>query len=70
MFTDDGALLKSRIVHGVLRVLGRLGIDPRRQLAVTTYCIHAFFDHYLKDAGGSPFSLASPGYPEIQLEVR
>ena len=66
-FSDDGALLKSSVLHGVLRVLGKLGIDPRRQLAVTTYCVHTFFDHYLKGTGSSRLNLASPLYPEIQV---
>jgi len=42
-FSDDGALLKSHVMRGVLRVLGKLGIDGRRQLAVTAYCVHSFF---------------------------
>ena len=67
MFSDDGALLKSSIVRGVLRALGKLGIDARRQLAVTTYCVHTFFDHYLKGTGSSRLNLASPLYPEIQI---
>jgi hypothetical protein len=33
LFSDDGALLKSHIVLGTL---GIVGIDGRRQLAVTT----------------------------------
>ena len=67
MFTDDGALLKSSVVHGLLRLVGRLGIDARRQLAVTTYCVHTFFDAYLKAAGASPPRMSSPLYPEIQV---
>jgi dienelactone hydrolase len=67
MFSDDGAVRKSGIVHGALRVLGRLGIDPRRQLAVTTYCVHTFFDHYLEGAGGSSYTISSSLYPEIQV---
>jgi hypothetical protein len=66
-FTDDGALLKSHVLRGVLRVLGKLGIDGRRQLAVTAYCVHSFFDAYLKSASASPPKVASPLYPEIQL---
>jgi pimeloyl-ACP methyl ester carboxylesterase len=57
-FSDDGALLKSGIVRGVLRLLGKLGIDARRQLAVTTYCVHSFFDAYLKGRGGSRLSIS------------
>ena len=40
-FSDDGALLKSHIVLRTLRVLGILGIDGRRQLAVRAYCVSA-----------------------------
>ena len=47
-FSDDGALLKSYLLRGALRVFGKLGIDGRRQLAVTAYCVHSFFDTYLK----------------------
>jgi hypothetical protein len=67
MFSDDGALLKSGIVRAVLRALGKLGIDARRQLAVTSYCVHTFFDHFLKDPGSSALNIASPLYPEIQV---
>ncbi len=67
MFSDDGALLKSGIVRGVLRALGKLGIDARRQLAVTTYCVHTFFDHFLKGPSSSALNIASPLYPEIQI---
>jgi pimeloyl-ACP methyl ester carboxylesterase len=66
-FSDDGALLKSSFLHGVLRMVGKLGIGARRQLAVTTYCVHTFFDHYLKGTSSSRLSIASPLYPEIQV---
>jgi pimeloyl-ACP methyl ester carboxylesterase len=66
-FSDDGGLLKSHIVLGVLRRLGVIGLDGRRQLAVTAYCVRTFFDAYLKGPGGSPPALASPLYPEIQV---
>ena len=66
-FTDDGALLKSHVMRGVLRVFGKLGIDGRRQLAVTAYCVHSFFDAYLKGANVLPPKIASPLYPEIQV---
>jgi predicted dienelactone hydrolase len=67
MFTDDGALLKSGVVRGALRVLGRLRIGARRQLEVTRYCVHTFFDHYLKEAGTTRLNLSSPSYPELQV---
>jgi dienelactone hydrolase len=67
LFSDDGALLKSRMVLRMLRMLGVLGIDGRRQLAVTAYCVHSFFDAYLKKTGPSRLKISSPLYPEIQV---
>jgi len=66
-FSDDGALLKSHLMRGALRLFGKLGIDGRRQLAVTAYCIHSFFDAYLKGAGVSRLKITSPLYPEVQV---
>src|SRR6202790_1085343 len=67
-FTDDGALLKSHVLRAVLRVVGKLGIDGRRQLAVMAYCVHSFFDAYLKGANVSPPpKIASPLCPEIEV---
>jgi dienelactone hydrolase len=59
LFSDDGALLKSGMVRRTLRLFGVLGIDGRRQLAVTAYCVRSFFDHYLKGQAprGSRFRL-------------
>jgi dienelactone hydrolase len=67
LFSDDGALLKSHILLRVLRMLGIVGIDGRRQLAITTYCIDRFFDAYLKGPAVSRLNLSSPLYPEIQV---
>ncbi len=67
LFSDDGALLKSGMVRRMLRMLGVLGIDGRRQLAVTSYCVHSFFDVYLKKTGPSRLKISSPLYPEIQV---
>jgi len=67
LFSDDGALLKSQIVLGTLRMMGIVGIDGRRQLAITAYCLHRFFDAYLKGPGGSRLDISSPLFPEIQV---
>jgi len=67
LFSDDVALLKSHIVLRTLRALGVVGIDGRRQLAVTVYCVHSFFDAYLKAGSASTPKIASPLYPEIQV---
>jgi hypothetical protein len=34
------------------------------KIAVTTYCVHTFFDHYLNRPGGLRLTIASPLYPE------
>jgi predicted dienelactone hydrolase len=67
LFSDDGALLKSHIVMRTLRALGVVGIDGRRQLAVTVYCVHSFFDAYLKGTSVSRLNISSPFYPEIHV---
>jgi dienelactone hydrolase len=67
LFSDDVALLKSHIVLRTLRALGVVGIDGRRQLAVTVYCVHSFFDAYLKGTSVSRLNISSPLYPEIQV---
>jgi hypothetical protein len=66
-FSDDGAVIKSHLVRGVLRLFGKLGINGRRQLEVTAYCVHSFFDAYLKGTDGSRLTISSPRYPEIQV---
>jgi predicted dienelactone hydrolase len=65
-FSDDGAVLKSELVRGVLRLLGMLRIEGRRQLQVTAYCVRTFFDAYLKQGARSKLNLLSPQYPELE----
>lgn len=65
-FSDDGALLKSPALRGVMRLLGVLGIDGRRQLAVTAYCLRTFFDANLKGDGAPP-RFDTSTYPELML---
>jgi len=67
LFSDDGALLKSHIVLRALRALGVVGIDGRRQLAVTAYCVHTFFDAHLKGTSVSRLNISSPLYREIEV---
>lgn len=66
-FSDDGAMLKSHVVRGVLRAAGKLGIDGDRQLAITAYCLRTFFDAYVRESAVSPVEISSPLYPEIQV---
>jgi dienelactone hydrolase len=67
VFGDDGALLKSRLVRGALRLFGKLGIDGDRQLAVTAYCLRSFFDAHLEQGGASRPEIPSSLYPELQV---
>jgi pimeloyl-ACP methyl ester carboxylesterase len=67
VFSDDGALLKSSVVRGVLRAFGKLGVSGRRQLAITTYCVRSFFDAHLKGESSQLLKISSPLYPEIQV---
>jgi predicted dienelactone hydrolase len=62
-FSDDGALLKSAVFRGVLRVFAGLRINGRRQVEVTAYAVRTFFDEYLKGAADSRGMLAT--VPEI-----
>jgi predicted dienelactone hydrolase len=66
-FTDDGAVLKSHAVRALLRLFGKLRIGGRRQLAVTAYCVHSFFDACLKGPRLSRLEIVSPLYPEIEV---
>ncbi len=64
-FSDDGAMLKSPLVMRVLRTLGIVRLDGRRQIELTAHSISTFFDVHLKGAPASELK-SRPGYPEIQ----
>lgn len=67
LFSDDGALMKSRALIGALRLAGVVGINGRRQLAVTAYCLRSFFNAHLGRGGPTELNLSSPLYPEIHV---
>jgi dienelactone hydrolase len=62
---SDGAMLKSPLVIRVMRTLGTLGLDGRRQVAVTRHYISTFFDVYLQAAPASKLQNQTE-YPEIE----
>jgi predicted dienelactone hydrolase len=64
-FSDDGAMLKSPLVMRVLRTVGVVRLDGRRQVALTAHYISTFFDVYLKGAPASQLR-GQPEYPEIE----
>jgi hypothetical protein len=59
--------LKSGIVLRALRLFGVLRIKGARQLAVTSFCLHSFFDVYLKGEGVRPLKLTSQQHPEVKV---
>jgi len=65
MFSDDGAMLKSPLVMGVLRTAGVVRLDGRRQITLTAHYVSTFFDVYLKGAPASELMSRSE-YPEIE----
>jgi len=67
LYSDNG-VLASRLVLGALRLFRLVRIDGRRQIAVTAYCVHTFFDSYLREAA-SPPTFASPLYPELDVST-
>jgi len=66
---SDQMLVKSQYVIGLMRLLGVSRLEGRRGLAVTTGCVHVFFDVYLKDAPADSLSKLAPEYPEVQTGV-
>ena len=67
VFSDDGALLKTRLLRGAMRLFGKLGIDGDRQLAVTAHCVHSFFDANLKSTTEKRADISFARFPEIQV---
>jgi pimeloyl-ACP methyl ester carboxylesterase len=67
LFSDNGALLKSPFAMRLLRGLGIVRIDGRRQLTLTVRSISSFFDVYLKGAPASRLKeqIQSPEIQEV-----
>jgi dienelactone hydrolase len=63
---SDGAMLRSPLVVRVMRALGIMRLDGRRQVTLTAHCIRAFFDVYLKGAPASELK-SQLEYPEIEI---
>ncbi|GAC1431154.1 MAG: alpha/beta hydrolase [Terriglobales bacterium] len=64
---SDQMLVKSRYAIRVLCMLGFGCLDGRRGLAITTDCVHTFFDVYLKGEPSPELTSISRKYPEIQV---
>jgi pimeloyl-ACP methyl ester carboxylesterase len=66
---SDQMLVKSHYLIGLLRLLGRGGLDGRRGLTITAEYVHTFFDVYLKDAPVTSLNKPSQLYPEVQVAL-
>ncbi len=64
-FSEDGALLKSGVLRGIMRVMGILGMRGRRQVEVSAYAVGSFFDAWLRNPVSAQGALTSPSYPEL-----
>jgi dienelactone hydrolase len=64
-FSEDGALLKSGVLRGIMRIIGVLGIDGRRQIEASSHAVGTFFDAWLKHPDGAHELVSFPSYPEI-----
>ena len=64
-FSEDGALLKSGVLRGIMRIVGVLGIDGRRQVEISSRVVGNFFDAWLKHPDGRHGPVSLPSYPEI-----
>lgn len=65
LFSDDGAVFKSRIVIGALRLFGLVRIDPARQQEITRECLRRFLDSHLKGDGTFDPAKLVHTYPEL-----
>ena len=65
MFSDDGSMLKSPLAMYVLRFMGIVKLDGRRQVAVTEHYVSTFFDVYLKGTPASTLE-SQREYPEVE----
>jgi dienelactone hydrolase len=70
LFSDNGAMLKSPLVMRLLRLLGVVRLDGRRQIAITAQCIRAFFDVHLNGAAASQLQTQLRRFPETDLNDR
>jgi hypothetical protein len=60
-------LTKSPVFVSILQKLGMFGpLEKRRGLAVTSACVHTFFDVYLKGGPSNELGNLPAHYPEVK----
>ena len=65
---SDGAVVKSHIAMSILRLVGVVGMDGRRQLAITAYCVQAFLDKHLATAPTAAPPTPESLFSEIEIQ--
>jgi dienelactone hydrolase len=63
---SDGAVLRSPRLQRLLSMVGIIGMDGRRQLAITAAYVHGWFDVQLKGAPATTLDKLAAIYPEAQ----
>lgn len=67
---SDQMFTKSPILMFFLRRAGVMGpLEGRRGLAITTACVHTFFDIYLKGAPADEMNSLPALYPELKMGI-
>jgi predicted dienelactone hydrolase len=67
---SDQMFTKSPIMTFFLRRAGVMGsLEKRRGLAITSACVHTFFDVYLKGAHSDEMSSLPALYPELKMGI-
>ena len=67
---SDQMFTKSPILMFFLRRAGVMGsLEKRRGLAITSACVHTFFDVYLKGAPADEMNSLPTLYPELKMGI-
>lgn len=65
-FGENGGLIRNQFVIGALRMFGLIRIEPRQQLAITSYCLDEFFDRFLKNDAKAKIEVPNSAYPQLE----
>jgi hypothetical protein len=67
---SDQMFVKSPVLMFFVRRIGVMGPpEKRRGVAITSACIHTFFDVYLKGAAAEEMNRPPGLYPELKLGI-
>jgi predicted dienelactone hydrolase len=67
---SDQMFVKSPVLMSFLRRIGVMGpLEKRRGIAITSACVHTFFDVYLKGAAAEEMNGLPNLYPELKIGI-